>query len=92
MVVHAHDPDGIERRAGDYQSVESMTAALDGIHTAVMISAPVIGGSDRLPLLNIVFRVTPEPGPLRPADDVSELAWFAVDELPPPERTRTPTR
>ncbi len=39
-------------------------------------------GSDRLPLLNIVFRVTPAPGPLRPADDVSELRWFPIDAVP----------
>jgi ADP-ribose pyrophosphatase YjhB (NUDIX family) len=39
-------------------------------------------GRDRLPLLNIVFRVTPEPGSLRPADDVSELRWFPRNAVP----------
>lgn len=38
---------GIRRRAADYGSVESMTAALDGVHTVVMISAPVNDGTDR---------------------------------------------
>jgi NAD(P)H dehydrogenase (quinone) len=41
---------GIETRAGDYESVESMTAALAGADTVVMISAPVAGGSDRVRL------------------------------------------
>lgn len=53
---------GIERRVGDYQSVESMTAALDGIHTAVMISAPVVGGSDRLALHRNVIEAARRAG------------------------------
>lgn len=55
IVAVARSPDrvtvpGVEKRRGDYQSVESMTAALSGIDTAVMISAPVAGGSDRVTL------------------------------------------
>lgn len=38
---------GIEKRSGDYNSVESMIAALAGIDTLVMISAPV-GNWDRV--------------------------------------------
>jgi NAD(P)H dehydrogenase (quinone) len=54
-VAVARDPrrvqvPGIEARPGDYGSVAGMTAALAGIDTAVMISAPVAGGSERIPL------------------------------------------
>ncbi|CAG0940403.1 NAD(P)H dehydrogenase (quinone) [Gammaproteobacteria bacterium] len=41
---------GIETRSGDYQSVRSMEAALEGIDALVMISAPVTPGTDRLAL------------------------------------------
>jgi len=46
----SHALDGIESRAGDYGSVEQMTAAFEGIDTVVMISAPVAEGGDRLQL------------------------------------------
>jgi NAD(P)H dehydrogenase (quinone) len=39
---------GVQRRAGDYQSVASMTAALAGTEAVVMISAPVVSGTDRV--------------------------------------------
>lgn len=41
---------GVETRAGDYQSPDSMHSAFRGIDTAVMISAPVAGSSDRIRL------------------------------------------
>lgn len=41
---------GINVRAGDYQHREQMTAALAGIHTVLMISAPVVMGTDRVAL------------------------------------------
>lgn len=41
---------GVEKRAGDYASVESMTAALRDIDSVVMISAPAVAGSDRVAL------------------------------------------
>ena len=52
VVAIARSPDrvgipGIEKRTGDYGSVESMTAALAGIHTAILISAPIGKGTDR---------------------------------------------
>jgi NAD(P)H dehydrogenase (quinone) len=54
LVAVARDPSrlalpapGLVARAGDYESVASMTAALAGADTVVMISAPVAGGSDR---------------------------------------------
>ena len=40
----------IEKRRGDYGSIEEMTAAFDGIDTVVMISAPVVIGTDRVAL------------------------------------------
>jgi len=39
---------GIAARAGDYGSIEQMAAALDGIESVVMISAPVVAGTDRV--------------------------------------------
>jgi NAD(P)H dehydrogenase (quinone) len=39
---------GVERREGDYASVDGMTAALRGVDSMVLVSAPAIGGSDRL--------------------------------------------
>lgn len=39
-------------------------------------------GPDGFPLLTIIYRVTVEPGPLSPADDVSEARWFPRDRLP----------
>ena len=42
--------DGIQARAGDYASIDSMIAALAGIDTVVMISAPVKIDSDRVTL------------------------------------------
>jgi len=55
VVAIARDPSrvnvaGIATRQGDYSSIEQMTAALAGIDTAVLISAPVAGGGDRLQL------------------------------------------
>ncbi len=38
----------IEKRRGDYQSVEDFVDAFDGIDTAIMISAPVTIGTDRV--------------------------------------------
>jgi NAD(P)H dehydrogenase (quinone) len=40
----------VETRAGDYADVAQMTAALAGADTVVMISAPVVTGTDRVTL------------------------------------------
>ncbi len=53
---------GIEKRAGDYQSVEAMSAALAGIDTAVMISAPVTVGIDRVALHRSVIEAAGRAG------------------------------
>ena len=39
---------GVEPRRGDYDSLESMIGALDGVEVVVMISAPVTPGTDRV--------------------------------------------
>jgi ADP-ribose pyrophosphatase YjhB (NUDIX family) len=36
-------------------------------------------------VLGLAWEATAEAGDARAADDVAELAWFAADELPPPE-------
>ena len=41
---------GVETRRGDYASVEQMTAALQGVQAMVLVSAPAIGGLDRIAL------------------------------------------
>lgn len=55
VVAVARDPrriavPGIETRTGDYGSPAAMQSALAGIDTVVMISAPVAGGTERIPL------------------------------------------
>ncbi len=39
---------GVAARAGDYGSIAQMATALDGIESVVMISAPVVAGTDRV--------------------------------------------
>jgi ADP-ribose pyrophosphatase YjhB (NUDIX family) len=41
-------------------------------------------GPDAVTTLNLVFEARAADGRAAPADDVAELAWFALDELPPP--------
>jgi NAD(P)H dehydrogenase (quinone) len=53
---------GIETRAGDYQSLDSMRAALRDVDTAIMISAPVAGGSERISLHRNVIEAARQAG------------------------------
>jgi NAD(P)H dehydrogenase (quinone) len=67
VVAVARSPDrmqcaGIEKRAGDYGSLESMTTALRGVHSVVMISAPVVAGTDRLALHRKVIEAARRAG------------------------------
>ncbi len=67
VVAVARDPgrvlvQGIEKRAGDYQSEDSMQAALQGIDTVIMISAPVSGGTERIPLHRNVINAARRAG------------------------------
>jgi NAD(P)H dehydrogenase (quinone) len=41
---------GVVVRQGDYASLDSMTAALQGVQSLVLISAPALAGSDRVQL------------------------------------------
>jgi ADP-ribose pyrophosphatase YjhB (NUDIX family) len=48
---------------------------------------PIVLATDRygpggFPILTVIYRVTPEPGPMTPADDVSEVRWFPRARLP----------
>lgn len=66
IVAIARTPDkvlvtGIEKRPGDYNSVDSMAAALAGIDTLIMISAPV-GDWDRVVLHRNVIAAARKAG------------------------------
>lgn len=41
-------------------------------------------GPKGVPVLTMVYRVTPERGRVRPADDVSEVRWFSCRAIPYP--------
>lgn len=67
VVAVARDPGrvqvpGIEIRPGDYGSVAGMSAALAGVDTVVIISAPVAGGSERIPLHRNVIEAARQAG------------------------------
>ncbi len=67
VVAVARDPArvqaaAIETRPGDYQSLESMRAALHGIDTVVMISAPVAAGGERVGLHRNVIGAARQAG------------------------------
>lgn len=53
---------GVEVRRGDYGSVAGMKAALAGIDTVIMISAPVMGSTDRTPLHRNVIEASRQAG------------------------------
>jgi len=53
---------GVEKRAGDYGSVESMAGALAGIDTAIVISAPIEKGTDRALLHRNVIEAAGKAG------------------------------
>ncbi|MGY8892422.1 MAG: NAD(P)H-binding protein [Pseudomonadales bacterium] len=52
----------IETRIADYQSLEEMDAALQGVDTLLMISAPVAGSGDRLQLHSNVIKAAVSAG------------------------------
>jgi NAD(P)H dehydrogenase (quinone) len=67
IVAVARDParinlPGIDRRTGDYGSAASMRAALKGIDTLVMISAPVASGGERVGLHRNVIEAARQAG------------------------------
>jgi NAD(P)H dehydrogenase (quinone) len=75
------DVPGIDKRAGDYESVEQMTAALKGIDTVVMISAPAITGTDRIKMHRNVIEAAKQAG-------VRKVIYTSVIGGPEAEGTR----
>jgi NAD(P)H dehydrogenase (quinone) len=59
------DVAGITVRAGDYNDVAQMTSALDGADTVLMISAPVVTGTDRVQLHRNVIEAAKAAGAKR---------------------------
>lgn len=52
----------IEKRSGDYQSIEEMTEAFRDTDTAIMISAPVTPGTDRVAMHRNVIQAAKQAG------------------------------
>ena len=68
----------LRRELREEAGVEIELGPFLGIH------ADRYGSGDDAPhVLNLVWEATIASGELEPADDVSELRWFARDELPP---------
>jgi ADP-ribose pyrophosphatase YjhB (NUDIX family) len=94
----AYEPDaGLWDLLGGF--LEEGEPPLDGLHrelleeTALEVEAgPFLGafvdtygdGDGATSVLNLVWKARVVAGEPRPADDVSELRWFELDELPPP--------
>ena len=53
---------GVETRRGDYTSLEQLTAALQGVQAMVLVSAPAIGGLDRIALHRTVLEAARRAG------------------------------
>lgn len=67
VIAIARDPErvrvvGVERRPGDYADPDAMRRALAGVDTLIMISAPVVDGTDRVALHRNVLRAAREAG------------------------------
>jgi NAD(P)H dehydrogenase (quinone) len=76
VLAVARSPDrvtvrGIEVRSGDYSDPDQMTAALAGVDSLVMISAPVVTGTDRIALHRNVIAAAR-------AADVRKLLYTSV--------------
>lgn len=52
------------------------------VSARLLITAPDHYGARGFPILTLVYRVTPAPGPIRSADDVAEARWFPLRRLP----------
>lgn len=53
---------GVELRRGDYQDPEALSTALQGVTAMVLVSAPAIGGSDRIRLHRNVIEAARRAG------------------------------
>ena len=67
--------EALRRELREELSVEVRSARLVGFE-------PDHYGPDGFPTLTAVYRVTLVPGPMRCADDVSELQWFREGQIP----------
>lgn len=77
---HEHPLDGLRRELLEETGLEVEPLAFLGVWMDWYGSDPAANAT-----LNLVWRARPTGGDLRAADDVAELAWFAPEELPPPE-------
>jgi NAD(P)H dehydrogenase (quinone) len=90
-VAIARDParvsvDDVERRRADYESPDELSAALEGLDTVVLISAPVKAGTDRVEMHRNVIAAACRSG-------VRKLIYTSVvGEDVPPETLFYPTQ
>lgn len=71
---------GIAARAGDYGSITQMTSALEGVESVVMISAPVVAGTDRVAMHRNVIEAARRAG-------VRKIVFTSVIGGPGEEKT-----
>lgn len=71
---------GITTRQGDYHDRAQMAEALDGVDTAVIISAPIAPGRDRLPMHRNVIAAARDAG-------VRKLVYTSVIGVDAPQDT-----
>ncbi len=99
LARRAYEPDaGLWDLLGGF--LEEGESPLDGLHRELLEetgleveTGPFLGavvdtygeGEGVTSVLNLVWEAHVVAGEPRPADDVSELRWFALDELPPPD-------
>ena len=67
---------GVRREVGEELGLRTRTVRLQSVLSGDRYGA---GG---FPILAIVYRVTTEPGRIRPADDVAEARWFTRTTIP----------
>ena len=72
-----HPLDALRREVAEETGLEVAVGAFAGAYTDVYGDAP-----DAPAVLNLVWEATLSGGEEHAADDVSELRWFALDELP----------
>lgn len=73
--------------------IEALRRELEEETGLTVAVGPLIGiypdaygdGPEAVEIVNLVWEATPVAGEPAPADDVSELRWFALDALPPRE-------
>jgi 8-oxo-dGTP diphosphatase len=74
-----HPLDGLRRELREETGLEVEPDDFLGVYI------DTYDGEDAMTVLSLVWQARIISGEPSPADDVSELRWFARDELPPPE-------